>query len=143
MTTLNRNELLEHRIRRIVREELASRKETDVSAYQPVKGRCPMGCGETLFLGDGGYVTCSFLKCPEPDAVSTILEERETGHTATVSAAGITVRHPLKERLGTALADCTVLAQLLGLPGPLPDWGTYRIRKPDGALRPADLERTG
>jgi hypothetical protein len=39
-----------------------------------VKGRCP-ACGATsLFLGDGGYVTCSRLDCPQPDAASTLLE---------------------------------------------------------------------
>ncbi|MFI1472064.1 hypothetical protein [Streptomyces wuyuanensis] len=39
-----------------------------------VQGSCPV-CGKTsLFLGDGGYVTCSRLECPEPDAASTLLE---------------------------------------------------------------------
>ena len=38
-----------------------------------VKGRCPMGCGETLFLGEGGYVTCSLAECPDPASASEIL----------------------------------------------------------------------
>jgi hypothetical protein len=39
-----------------------------------VKGRCP-ACGTAgLFLGHGGYVTCSLIDCPEPDAASTVLE---------------------------------------------------------------------
>jgi hypothetical protein len=39
-----------------------------------VQGRCP-ACGTAgLFLGDGGYVTCSLIDCPEPDAASTVLE---------------------------------------------------------------------
>lgn len=43
-------------------------------AFADVKGRCP-ACGWTsLFLGDGGYVTCSRIDCPEPDAASTLLE---------------------------------------------------------------------
>jgi hypothetical protein len=25
---------------------------------EKVMGNCPMGCGDTLFLGSGGYVTC-------------------------------------------------------------------------------------
>lgn len=38
-----------------------------------VQGHCP-SCGTAgLFLGDGGYVTCSLAACPEPDAVSTTL----------------------------------------------------------------------
>jgi hypothetical protein len=41
-----------------------------------VRGRCP-ACGrESLFLGSGGYVTCRQLACPEPDAASTLLEQR-------------------------------------------------------------------
>jgi hypothetical protein len=39
-----------------------------------VQGHCP-ACGTTgLFLGNGGYVTCSRVDCPEPDAASTVLE---------------------------------------------------------------------
>jgi hypothetical protein len=40
-----------------------------------VKGRCPACNGASLFLGDGGYVTCSRIDCPEPDAASTALEQ--------------------------------------------------------------------
>jgi hypothetical protein len=39
-----------------------------------VEGRCPMGCGETLFLGDGGYVTCSWHRCPDPGAAHDLLQ---------------------------------------------------------------------
>lgn len=39
-----------------------------------VKGRCPMGCGQTLCLGNDGYVTCSYSRCPEPEAASKLLE---------------------------------------------------------------------
>lgn len=42
-----------------------------------VKGRCPMGCGEHLFLGVGGYVTCGYIECPEPDAASRLLKFAE------------------------------------------------------------------
>jgi hypothetical protein len=43
---------------------------------QKVQGICPMGCGETLFLGDGGYVTCSWMECPDPAAPSEMLTKR-------------------------------------------------------------------
>lgn len=46
------------------------------SAHMPfVQGTCP-GCGMdgTLFLGSGGYVTCSSLSCPEPDAATRVLD---------------------------------------------------------------------
>ena len=35
-----------------------------------VQGECPNGCGKTLFLGHDGYVTCSWIKCPDPCAPS-------------------------------------------------------------------------
>lgn len=38
-----------------------------------VQGRCPKGCGRTLILGSGGYITCSYNKCPEPDSASKLL----------------------------------------------------------------------
>lgn len=38
-----------------------------------VAGRCPSGCGETLFLGAGGHVTCAFRGCPDPAAASALL----------------------------------------------------------------------
>ncbi|MER5694903.1 DUF6085 family protein [Streptomyces mirabilis] len=38
-----------------------------------VQGRCP-ACGRTsLFLGDGGYVTCSIIDCPNPSAADELL----------------------------------------------------------------------
>lgn len=41
-----------------------------------IKGICP-ACGrETLFLGGEGYVTCSWLTCPNPAAASDVLEQR-------------------------------------------------------------------
>lgn len=38
-----------------------------------VVGLCPMGCGSTLFLGDGGYVTCGYLPCPDPGRAADML----------------------------------------------------------------------
>lgn len=40
--------------------------------YESVKGKCP-ACGGSLFLGEGGYVTCSFIGCPNPSAPSELL----------------------------------------------------------------------
>lgn len=36
-----------------------------------------MGCGNTLFLGAEGHVTCSFIDCPEPDAATRLLRFAE------------------------------------------------------------------
>jgi hypothetical protein len=42
-----------------------------------VQGRCP-ACGhEVLILGEGGYVTCSLLDCPDPEAATKLLERTE------------------------------------------------------------------
>jgi hypothetical protein len=41
-----------------------------------VQGHCP-ACGwASLFLADGGHITCSRLECPNPDAASQLLERR-------------------------------------------------------------------
>jgi hypothetical protein len=57
-----------------------------------VTGRCP-ACGTTgLFLGDGGYVTCSLIDCPAPDAASTVLERGKT--TAPPAPAEPCTEHP-------------------------------------------------
>lgn len=44
-----------------------------MSKVQKVMGNCPMGCGATLFLADGGHVTCSWVDCPNPAAPDELL----------------------------------------------------------------------
>lgn len=44
-----------------------------MSDYPKVQGYCPMGCGATLFLGEGGHITCSWLECPRPHAADELL----------------------------------------------------------------------
>jgi hypothetical protein len=39
-----------------------------------VVGRCPSCLNETLFLGAGGHVTCSWVECNEPVAASRLLQ---------------------------------------------------------------------
>ncbi len=41
--------------------------------HHDVAGTCPMGCGKTLFLGAGGHVTCSWIKCPDPARADKLL----------------------------------------------------------------------
>lgn len=43
-----------------------------------VQGRCPACQLESLFLGDGGHLTCSNLECPMPDTMLAY-KIRETG----------------------------------------------------------------
>lgn len=98
-----------------------------------VVGYCPMGCGRTLFLGDGGHVTCSFIECPSPCAVDEILDDSETEHIVSLSRAEhFTVTHPLKERLGD-MAKCELHQWIAGLAGPPRAPGRYRAwRASDG-----------
>lgn len=96
-----------------------------------VQGHCPMGCGETLFLGSGGYVTCSFSTCPRPDAVADLLDDHETEHIVELGESGFTVRHPLRERLDDALMQCDLHAYIASLPGPPSKPGRYRVRWDD------------
>ncbi|MFJ2399822.1 DUF6085 family protein [Streptomyces xanthochromogenes] len=46
------------------------------SAFPDVQGHCPACRGRFLFLSSGGYITCSRADCPDPDAVSTLLQRR-------------------------------------------------------------------
>lgn len=45
------------------------------TSFPEVQGHCPACRGSSLFLGSGGYVTCTRIDCPEPDAASTLLEQ--------------------------------------------------------------------
>jgi hypothetical protein len=66
-----------------------------------VKGECPMGCGETLFLAEGGHVTCSYAACPMPNAVDSLINEKENYvHTVVFDGEGrYSIQHTLADRL--------------------------------------------
>lgn len=95
-----------------------------------VKGYCPMGCGGTLFLASGGYVTCSWIECPNPTAACDLLLDPETEHIVVLTADGFSIQHPLRERLEGELFDCGLHRILSAAEGPpwLP--GRYRARGP-------------
>lgn len=92
-----------------------------------VSGYCP-ACGTaSLFLGDGGYVTCSWIDCLNPDAAATILDDgREVEHIVTLTARTFSVLHPLRERIGGALLDCPLGEHLASLSRPPAPPGRYR-----------------
>jgi hypothetical protein len=91
-----------------------------------VQGNCPMGCGERLFLGDGGHVTCSGLECPNPVAVDQVLAEAETEHIVEFTEVGFSVQHPLRERLDGDLFHCPLHSYIKALSGPPARPGRYR-----------------
>lgn len=105
-----------------------------------VAGYCPMGCGQTLFVGGAGCVTCSYIGCPRPSAVDELLADGETEHIVTIREDGFTVQHPLRERLDDDLHECE-LHQELQAGGCMPAWelGRYRVHVLDDGRR-WDLE---
>jgi hypothetical protein len=100
--------------------------------YPHVPGYCPMGCGQTLFAASGGHITCSWIECPDPCAVDTILSDPETHHIVTLREDDFSVKHPLRERVADALLTCAVHGRIAEADGPPAQLGTYRIRVPAG-----------
>lgn len=96
------------------------------SNSQKVAGYCPMGCGQTLFLGDLGGVTCSDLQCPRPDVVHTLLCNPEHEHRLVIADGKAIVKHPLRERADDELFDCPALD--LAQQEPDLEEGEYRFR---------------
>lgn len=104
---------------------------SDSPAPAAVAGHCPMGCGRTLMLDDGGRVTCTLDGCPDRCAVDEILADWEVEHIVEFRANTFLIRHPLRERLDDALMTCNLHAFIEGLSAPPVPLGRYRAR---GAL---------
>ncbi|MWV50087.1 hypothetical protein GRS96_12490 [Rathayibacter sp. VKM Ac-2803] len=79
-----------------------------MTAHPLIAGYCPMGCGQTLFLGDGGFITCSWQGCPNRGAVTDLLaaDSGITEHIVQIDADDWTMRHPLRERVEGTLFGC-------------------------------------
>ena len=95
-----------------------------------VAGGCPMGCGETLFVGNGGRITCSLIGCPKPAAVDELLNDPlNAEHVVVIGESSFGVVHPLFERDGSrggsTLDRCPVHAHLSGLDDPPAAPGRY------------------
>lgn len=97
-----------------------------------VAGYCPMGCGQTLFLGSGSQIRCSNHGCPRPDAVDELLADRETEHVVVLGEATFSIQHPLRERLDGALFECQLHEWLSEQDGPPEGPGQYRVSEPYG-----------
>jgi hypothetical protein len=91
-----------------------------------VAGFCPYGCGDTLFLGDGGHVTCSLLGCPNPTGVDELLH-LDHEHYVTFDEDGFTVEHPLRERINGTMHGCPLHSYLQTLDGAPMKPGRYRV----------------
>lgn len=100
-----------------------------------VKGYCPMGCGDTLFLGHEGYIICGFLDCPKPEAADEVLHISETSHVAYLDEYNYTLVHPLKCRLFYPTLKCPEDTYLNSLTGPPRKPGKYRFKLEDDKAR--------
>lgn len=101
-----------------------------------VIGQCPMGCGQTLSLGEGGHVICGSRECPDPISVDKLLSVPPEVEHIVVFEDGdtFTIQHPLRERLQGDLSKCSVQAYLCYLVGPPVRPGRYRVSpSPDGS----------
>jgi hypothetical protein len=103
-----------------------------------VQGYCPMGCGQTLKLGDYCNIYCDHDQCPDPDALDKIINDPETEHIVTFDDH-YTVVHPLRERL-TGLPNCELLTYLAG-PWRPAALGTYRAVPDTLAMDDARVKR--
>lgn len=91
-----------------------------------VRGFCPMGCGETLYLDDD-HVMCGYQLCPRPGAAGEILAEPLADHVVIFDEVGFTIRHPLRERLDGQLEDCELHGWCLSRGSPPVAPGKYRV----------------
>lgn len=96
--------------------------------YPRVRGVCPSCGGNSLFLGAGGYITCSIIGgCKQPDAAYVALEKRiqpdrlRPHHTVTIDSDGWHLAHPLD----CDLARCKFDAIARRWHGPPTSDGTY------------------
>jgi len=62
-----------------VERDLSENYTSDRLIRQPrIETRCP-SCGHvTLFVGNGGHLTCSWLKCPRPSLADWIEDMQDT-----------------------------------------------------------------
>lgn len=91
-----------------------------------VRGHCP-ACGvEALFVGSGGWLTCSVIGCPDPTALANALKDPNIHrHVVTFADDGFVVRHPLSERHGTGIEDCDLHHCIAAMSGPPVKPGRY------------------
>lgn len=102
-----------------------------------IQGFCP-ACGEKKLHihSDVGMVHCLNPECPDQSAAGKILADPEIHHLVTFKDNHYNLKHPLRERIGDKLLDCTVSRWLFSMQmkhGPQPD-ATHRIIEVDGKL---------
>jgi hypothetical protein len=105
-----------------------------------IQGHCPACGGTSLFVAEGGYITCSRVDCSEPDAAASILEDSEIEHIVDFREDNFLVRHPLIERVDDRLMGCDLHADIAALAGPPVALGRYRVYPKDNSGPSISLE---
>ncbi|MFI1525530.1 hypothetical protein [Streptomyces griseus] len=108
-----------------------------------VQGRCPACGAASLFLGEGGHVTCARADCPAPDTADMLLHG---GETALVEALGggrkaRVIAHTLHFH-GCSVFDVRRMTdeEFLAVPG-IGDTSLATIRRAFPAQSPGESQR--
>ncbi|WP_435279137.1 hypothetical protein [Streptomyces sp. 1222.5] len=48
-------------------------EQASIKTFPNIQGHCPSCRGSSLFVGGGGYITCSRIDCPDPSAADDVL----------------------------------------------------------------------
>ena len=78
-----------------------------------IVGVCPLGCGETLFLGDGGHITCSYVGCPDPTGAGSLLSEAASAQRTQEAVASAADRFKLEAELDAMRKYVAILLRSL------------------------------
>lgn len=84
-----------------------------------VAGCCPACGGASLFVGEGGYVTCSMRPCPDPAAVADLLERPRGLDAESVAARLVEVICEMQDQLDgeRAVGAALLTAQQMAVRG--------------------------
>ncbi|MBZ6290436.1 helix-hairpin-helix domain-containing protein [Streptomyces olivaceus] len=87
-----------------------------------VQGRCPACGGTSLFLGEGGHVTCSRIDCPAPGEADDLLHGQDSVYAIGRALGGTRVARMIAYAIaahGRSLADVQRMTdeELRAIPG--------------------------
>ena len=68
-----------------------------------IKGRCPSCDHESLFVANGGYITCSIAECLNPTLASDLLEQGRALRVRAERGEAVTHIEQLREQLRALL----------------------------------------
>lgn len=93
-------------------------KQPPPKTFPNIQGRCPACRGDSLFVGSGGWITCSRIDCPNPSAADQMLHgELQIPRPAAAEATEAAEEQPLAVPRYAAAALHEALGQLLGEEG--------------------------